>query len=78
MLSCFLSLAFLILEEEQYPNNKKAEKALDRAFDIREFHDQVLQDGCLPLSYLESKINKWIEAKAESIKYVAFISMSLC
>ena len=43
---------------------KKAEKTLGPAFDIREFHDQVLQDGCLPLSNLESKINKWIESKS--------------
>ena len=43
---------------------KKAEKMLGPAFDIREFHDQVLQEGCLPLSYLESKINKWIETKS--------------
>ena len=41
----------------------RAEKALGEKFDIREFHDQVLQEGCLPLSMLENKINKWIKSK---------------
>ncbi|MFP9099494.1 DUF885 domain-containing protein [Flavobacterium sp. RHBU_24] len=41
----------------------KAEKELGSKFDIKEFHDQVLDAGCLPLSVLESKINKWIEKK---------------
>ena len=37
MLSCFLSLSFLILEEEQYPNNKKAEKTLPQLTTIKSF-----------------------------------------
>jgi len=42
----------------------KAKKKLGNKFDIKEFHDQVLKDGCLPLIILETKINKWIESKA--------------
>lgn len=30
---------------------------------IKEFHDEVLNDGCLPLIILETKINRWIESK---------------
>jgi uncharacterized protein (DUF885 family) len=41
----------------------KSEKELGAKFDIREFHDQVLDAGCLPLSVLETKINKWIATK---------------
>lgn len=41
----------------------KAEKELGSKFDIKEYHDQVLDAGCLPLSVLESKINRWIESK---------------
>ncbi|MFT3934086.1 MAG: DUF885 domain-containing protein [Chitinophagaceae bacterium] len=44
---------------------ERARKKLGAAFDIREFHDQVLKDGCLPLVILESKINAWIEGKAQ-------------
>ncbi|MCR8669197.1 DUF885 domain-containing protein [Aestuariibaculum sp. M13] len=38
----------------------KASKELGDNFDIREFHDQVLETGSIPLELLESKINKWI------------------
>lgn len=40
----------------------KAEKALGPKFDIREFHNQVLGTGALPLPVLESKIDAWIKA----------------
>lgn len=39
----------------------KSSKALGAAFDIRDFHDEVLNTGPLPLSTLEAKINEWIE-----------------
>jgi len=42
---------------------KKAEAELGPKFDIREFHDQVLNTGALPLSILEQKIDRWIAAK---------------
>ncbi|MDP2058665.1 MAG: DUF885 family protein, partial [Flavobacteriaceae bacterium] len=38
----------------------KAEKELGDRFDIRKFHNQVLMSGSLPLSLLETKIDKWI------------------
>ena len=41
----------------------KAEKELGAKFSIREFHNQVLDAGCLPLKVLEGKIDKWIESK---------------
>jgi uncharacterized protein (DUF885 family) len=36
-----------------------AEKRLGDRFDIRAFHDQVLEDGSLPLSALQRKIERW-------------------
>ena len=39
---------------------KKAKDALGDKFDIREFHNQVLETGCIPLALLENKIDKWI------------------
>jgi uncharacterized protein (DUF885 family) len=44
----------------------KAQAALGPKFDIREFHDQVLDTGALPLTVLEEKINAWIAAKSAS------------
>ncbi len=40
----------------------KAEKALGDRFDIAQFHNQVLEPGCVPLALLETKIDQWIEA----------------
>ena len=42
---------------------KKAESDLGAKFDIRDFHDQVLNTGCIPLPVLERKINDWITEK---------------
>ncbi len=39
----------------------KAASALGEDFDIREFHDQVLNTGSLPLVLLEKKIDNWIK-----------------
>ena len=41
----------------------RAEKALGPKFDIREYHEQVLMSGALPLAVLERKIDDWIAAK---------------
>ncbi|MFP5437113.1 MAG: DUF885 domain-containing protein [Bacteroidia bacterium] len=41
----------------------KAEKVLGEKFNIKGYHDQVLDAGCLPLKVLEDKINKWIESQ---------------
>lgn len=40
----------------------KAKKALGAKFDVREFHNQVLNTGALPLTVLEKKIDDWIAA----------------
>lgn len=37
-----------------------AERELKGEFDIREFHQQVLEDGAVPLNLLESKIISWV------------------
>jgi len=39
----------------------RAKAALGDNFDIREFHNQILETGCIPLALLENKIDKWIE-----------------
>lgn len=42
----------------------KAEKELAENFDIREFHNKVLESGSLPLNLLEKKVNTWINSKS--------------
>ena len=38
----------------------RAEAALGDAFDVRAFHEQVLNTGDIPLPVLEAKIDAWI------------------
>jgi uncharacterized protein (DUF885 family) len=39
----------------------KAEKDLGDKFDIKAFHNLVLESGCVPLKLLEDKANAWME-----------------
>jgi len=41
----------------------KAQAQLGEAFDVRDFHSQVLRDGAVPMDVLTAKIDRWIEAK---------------
>jgi len=40
-----------------------AEERLGDKFDIKAFHTEVLRDGAMPLSMLEAKIDRWVEAQ---------------
>ncbi len=40
----------------------KAQTELGKKFDVREFHNQILNTGALPLAVLEKKIDGWIAA----------------
>ena len=40
----------------------KAESELGDNFDIKAFHNEILDSGCLPLALLEEKINAWINS----------------
>ncbi|MEO9600095.1 DUF885 domain-containing protein [Parasphingorhabdus sp.] len=42
---------------------KEAQDALGDKFDPREFHDQVLNTGALPMTVLESKIRDWVASQ---------------
>jgi uncharacterized protein (DUF885 family) len=42
----------------------EAEKTLGDRFDIRAFHDQILGNGALPLSVLETETRAWIAAQS--------------
>ena len=40
-----------------------AEARLGDKFDVKAFHTEVLRDGAMPLSMLDSKIDRWIDAQ---------------
>jgi uncharacterized protein (DUF885 family) len=42
---------------------RRAEQQLGERFDLREFHEQIVGSGSLPLSVLETKVNRWIESR---------------
>jgi uncharacterized protein (DUF885 family) len=42
---------------------KKAQDALGDGFDLKEFHDQAIGFGGLPMNILEKQIDSWIRSK---------------
>ena len=45
------------------PRDERARQQLGPKFDLRDFHDVVLQNGTLPLEILEQVVNDYIAAK---------------
>lgn len=43
----------------------EAEARLGKEFDIREFHDRVLESGSVPLSFLHSHIEAWLDSRTK-------------
>ncbi len=43
----------------------KAKTALGAKFDIKAFHDEVLDSGALPLDVLEKRVDTWIAAQKQ-------------
>jgi len=42
---------------------RKAQNRLGENFDLRKFHNAILDDGPLPLSMLERRIDEWVESQ---------------
>jgi uncharacterized protein (DUF885 family) len=57
------ALAYKIGQMKIRELRTRAEEALGEKFDVREFHNQVLTTGSLPLVVLEAKIDRWIESQ---------------
>ena len=54
--------------EEIKALRKLAEEKLKASFDIKEFHNKVLENGSIPLSALRSVIEQWIGEKLTTTK----------
>src|SRR5438046_8569191 len=47
---------------------ERARKALGANFDIRAFHDEMLNGGSMPLDLLEARTDKWIAEQQSKLK----------
>jgi uncharacterized protein (DUF885 family) len=43
---------------------ERAKEKLGARFDIKAFHDEILNGGAMPLDLLEKRVNAWIKAQA--------------
>jgi uncharacterized protein (DUF885 family) len=50
---------------------ERARKELGPAFDLRKFHDEMLNGGVLPLELLDSRTNSWIQAQKHATSTAA-------
>jgi uncharacterized protein (DUF885 family) len=50
---------------------ERAQKELGPKFDIRHFHDEMLNGGVLPLDLLDARTNSWIKEQKAGIKSAA-------
>jgi len=57
------ALAYKIGQLKISEIRRRAEARLGDRFDVKAFHTQVLADGAMPLSMLEAKIDRWVEAQ---------------
>jgi uncharacterized protein (DUF885 family) len=57
------ALAYKVGQLKILELRERAKKELGAKFDIRGFHDQVLDSGALPLDVLETRIDDWIAAQ---------------
>lgn len=57
------ALAYKVGELKILELRRKAQQSLGARFDIREFHEQIVGSGSLPLPVLEMKVERWIESQ---------------
>jgi uncharacterized protein (DUF885 family) len=54
------AVSYMMGELKMWDLRRKAEAAFGDEFDIREYHDKILENGGIPLKVLEKKIDEWL------------------
>ena len=62
------ALAYKIGELKIKELRARAEKRLGKRFDIRRFHNAILDNGALPLRVLEMEMDRWIASQEAQTK----------
>ena len=57
--------AYMIGRLEIERLRREAESRMGKRFDIREFHDRVLENGSVPLSFLRPHVEAWLETRTK-------------
>ncbi len=58
------ALAYKIGQMKIRELRAETEKRLGAKFDVRKFHDAVLENGAVPLTVLEARMTQWLDAQA--------------
>ena len=62
------ALAYKLGQLEILKLRQLAKDALGERFDIRAFHDEVLDDGALPLNVLDAQVTDWVNTQKSAMK----------
>jgi uncharacterized protein (DUF885 family) len=55
--------AYMLGKLEISKAREEAQQAMGQRFDIKQFHDRVLEDGAIPVRFLHEKIRAWAASK---------------
>ena len=52
-----------LADDELWSAHEKAKADLGSSFDLKQFHNAVLKNGALPLSYLDGQVKAWVHRR---------------